>query len=145
MGRQRPPGTALSKPFWDAASRGELLCCACDRCGGRFFNPEPICPRCGSTSWQWVPSRGDGTVYSFTVVHQSPDPDLPAPYVLAIVDLDDGWTMLTNLISPPERVVIGARVRVDFTPVAGPGSALIPTFALSDGGPLARKRYDPVG
>jgi uncharacterized OB-fold protein len=139
MGRQRPRGTALSKPFWDAASRGELLGCECDRCAGRFFNPEPMCPACGSTEWHWVESRGEGTVYSFTVVHQSPDVRRPAPYVLAIVDLDDGWTMLTNVVGPAERVAIDARVRVSFTPAAGPETALIPMFALLGDGPCGTK------
>ncbi|MGE0305819.1 MAG: Zn-ribbon domain-containing OB-fold protein [Acidimicrobiia bacterium] len=129
MTRNVPTGTALSRPFWEAASHGRLVCCGCDACGSRFFNPEPICPACGSDGWSWVESPGVGVVYSYTIVHRSPIPELEAPYVLAIVDLDDGWTMLTQVLGDPDDMAIGARVRVSFTPVAGAGSSLIPTFA----------------
>lgn len=134
MARVVPTGSALSEPFWQAAARGELLSCLCHRCGSRFFIPEPMCPLCGSHDWGWSPSPGDGVVYSFTVVHRSPDPAFSVPYVLAIVDLDDGWTMLTHVLALPDAVRIGARVRVAFTPADGEGSPLVPTFVLAESG-----------
>jgi uncharacterized OB-fold protein len=129
-----PAPSLLSEPFWSAAARRELVSPLCGACGSRFFIPEPICPRCGQAGWTWSPSPGRGVIESFTVVHRSPDPDLLAPYVLAVVDLDDGWTMLTRLVGDTGALRIGAAARVCFTPVSGPGTPLIPTFALAEGG-----------
>lgn len=128
MARTVPAGTAISAAFWEACSRGELVSPRCGSCGDRFFIPEPLCPGCGSDDWSWQPSSGEGVVYSYSVVHRSPGPGFEVPYVLAVVDLDDGWTMLTHLLVEPDRAAIGERVRVRFTPIAGPGSALVPAF-----------------
>ncbi|WP_328483600.1 OB-fold domain-containing protein [Streptomyces sp. NBC_00377] len=113
-GRPVPVPTPLSEPFWAAARRGELVVPACPDCGLRFFVPEPACPGCLSARWRYQPSAGRGTVYSVTVVHRAPGPGFDAPFALAVIDLDEGGTMLSHVdAGDPDQVVIGMRVRVD--------------------------------
>jgi uncharacterized OB-fold protein len=114
------PPNDLSVTFWDACDRSQLVVQECQQCGSRFFVPEARCPRCCAADWQWRPSAGIGSVYSFTVVHRSFREDLPPPYAVAAIELDDGWTMLSNIVGcAPEDVSIGMRVRVTFTEAVG--------------------------
>ena len=119
---------ALTGEFWAGVDRGELLRPVCRRCERSFFTPQVVCPRCGSEQWSYEPSAGLGVVYSFTVVHRPPEPAFEAPYVLAIVDVAEGWGLLTWIVDcPPGDVHIGMEVEVRFTP--GPDGALLPAFA----------------
>jgi uncharacterized OB-fold protein len=88
----------LTGPFWEACARGELVVQQCRSCSTRFFTPLPACPACRSLEWSWEPSPGTGTLYAFTEVHRAPSPDIAVPYVIGIVDLDDGWTMMTTIV-----------------------------------------------
>ena len=127
----RPPDRAerpLTGPFWAGVDRGELLRPVCDRCGRSFFTPQVVCPFCGAERWGYEPSAGRGTVYSFTVVHRPPEPAFEAPYVLAIVDVAEGWHLLTWIVGcPPSEVCIGMEVQIRFVP--GPDGALLSAFA----------------
>jgi uncharacterized OB-fold protein len=115
MSRPVPVPTELSRPFWDAARRGELVVPHCPTCGLRFFVPEPACPGCMARGWRYAPSVGRGTVYSVTVVHRAPGPGFDTPFALAVIDLDDGATLLAHVdAGEPTGVVVGLRVRVDF-------------------------------
>lgn len=119
---------ALTGEFWAGVDRGELLRPVCGRCGRSFFTPQVVCPSCGSEQWDYQPSAGTGTVYSFTVVHRPPEAAFEAPYVLAIVDVAEGWSLLTWIVDcPASEVRIGMGVQVRF--VAGPDGALLPAFA----------------
>jgi uncharacterized OB-fold protein len=91
--------TSLTRPYWDAAEAGRLARQVCDDCGRNFFTPQIACPACQSEAWRWVESSGRGTIYSLTTVHKGPTPELPAPYVLAVVMMDEGWTLLTNIVN----------------------------------------------
>lgn len=116
----------MTAPWWDAVARDLLTRPQCDRCGRSFFTPQFACPYCGSTDWTFEASAGLGTVYSHTIVRRPPVPELEAPYVLAIVDLDEGWHMLTRVVGcEPEEVRIGMRVSVTFANV---GSLKLPVF-----------------
>lgn len=118
MTRPVPVPTRLSQPFWDAAAEGRLVLPECANCGRRFFVPEPACPGCLSPTWRYAPSTGEGTVYAVTVVHRVPGPGFEVPFALAVIDLDDGVTMLSHVVDcPVDDVVIGLRVRVDFRPL----------------------------
>lgn len=118
MSRPVPVPTALSRPFWEAARRGELVLPYCPVCELRFFVPEPACPGCLSRDWHYRPSAGQGTVYSVTVVHRAPGPGFDTPFALAVVDLDDGVGMLTHIVGcDPAEVAVGMRVRVDLRPL----------------------------
>ncbi len=111
--RPRPEPSALTARFWDAAREHVLVRPVCSECGKSFFTPQIACPACLSVEWTYVPSSGRGTVYSATVVHRAPFPGLTTPYQVAIVDLDEGWSMLTNVVDSPEAPVpIGTVVEV---------------------------------
>jgi len=124
------PGPALSDlaaPFWEACAQRRLVVPACDSCGLRFFVPEVVCPRCWSADWTWADSPGLGTLYSATTVHRAPLPDVASPYVIGVVDLDDGWTMMTHLVDvDPDDLRLGQRVAVTFR---DRGGVLLPLFA----------------
>lgn len=124
--RPLPEPSALSRPFWDASSRRELIYPQCNACSRGFFPPQLCCPRCRSLSWRWQASAGAGTVYSHTVVHRAPQPGFDPPYVLAVVDLDDGFELMTNVVGvDPSSVRIGMRVQVDWLEVA---DQVLPVF-----------------
>src|SRR5690348_14708302 len=97
MTRPLPRPNAMTAPFWDAALRGELLVAECASCGRRYAPPEARCPYCRE-DWRWVRSPGTGSVYTYSVVYRAPSPEFAAPYVLAVVELDDGWMMTTNIV-----------------------------------------------
>jgi uncharacterized OB-fold protein len=131
MSRPVPVPTPLSRPFWDAARRGDLVVPHCPACDLRFFVPEPACPGCMARDWGYVPSAGRGTVYSVTVVHRAPGPGFDTPFALAVIDLDDGATLLTHVdTDDPDDVVIGMRVRVDFRPLTD--EITLPYFVPAD-------------
>ena len=126
---------ALTGEFWSAVDRGVLLRPVCARCARSFFTPQVVCPHCRCEQWSYEPSEGRGTVYSFTVVHRPPEPSFEAPYVLAIVDVTEGWSLLAWIVDcPVEEVRIGMEVQVRFVP--GPDGARLPAFApcVVDGG-----------
>lgn len=111
--RPRPEPSELTVPFWDAAREHMLVRPVCSACGRNFFTPQIACPACLSVEWAYEESSGRGTVYSATVVHRAPFPGLPTPYQVAIVDLDEGWSMLTNVVDSSEAPTpIGTEVEV---------------------------------
>ena len=106
-----------TKPFWDHCREEQLLVQKCDRCGEYQFYPRGICANCWSTDIQWVESSGKGTVWTFTVTHQNRSPGFAeeVPYVLALVELEEGVRMFTNIIEcDPQDVKIGMPVEVTF-------------------------------
>ena len=111
--------SALTRPFWDATKAGKLTYQRCTACGGAFFRPEIACPSCLSQAWSWEESAGRGTLYSFSVSHRAPTPAFTAPFIFACVDLDEGWSMFSNLIGlNPEDAGIGMPLQVTFHPVS---------------------------
>jgi uncharacterized OB-fold protein len=90
-----------------------------------------MCPHCIGSELTWIPSKHTGTVYSYSVVHRSPGPNFPTPYVLAVIDMDDGWSLLANVDDRSDlgTVTCGSRVQLSFT-AAGDGSGIIPIFRL---------------
>ena len=99
----------------------------CDDCGTSFFTPQAVCPRCQSTAWTYRPSTGRGTVYSHTTIHRPPDPRFEPPYVLADVEVEESWRILTWIVNcDPASVSIGMPVQVAFVP--GADGELLPAF-----------------
>ena len=119
--RELPAKSELAAPFWEGAARGRFMVQACE-CGVRLFPPRIVCPECWSGELRWEEASGLGTVYSHSVLYRAPTEafaDL-VPYVVAMVDLDEGPRMMTNVVGcPPEEVVVGLRVRVEFDPERG--------------------------
>jgi uncharacterized OB-fold protein len=71
--------------------------------------------QCGSTDLEFVDASGQGEVYSHTTVHRSPLPDVEVPYVVALVRLDEGPVLLTNIVDcPPDDVRCDMRVEVSW-------------------------------
>jgi uncharacterized OB-fold protein len=117
-----PVRSPETERFWDAAREGKLLIKQCDACGETFFYPRALCPFCLSDS-SWIETSGVGTVYSYTHVHLRDD-----GYVLALVTLAEGPTMMTNILAPdPAQISVGQQVRVQFAPSTGDDP--IPVFA----------------
>ena len=114
-----PRPTALSRPHWDGCREGVLRVQRCAACGSYEFIPQAVCTKCQAGKLEWVESSGRGSVYSHTTVYRPPRPEFDAPYVVAIVELEEGWHMLTNLVDcRPEEVAIGLPVEVDFRAVS---------------------------
>jgi len=109
---QEAYGDPLTRPFWEAAGRRQLLIQRCSSCGSHQFYPRPFCISCESDGVQWVPAEGTGTVYTRTTVNVEIAPDLKPPYVVAVVELDEGPRLTTNLTDLELR--IGDRVRVSW-------------------------------
>jgi uncharacterized protein len=106
-------------PFWEAAAQHRLDLPFCSACNAAFFYPRPLCPTCGSRDVEWVTSRGAGTLHSFCVQYRSAVPGLTdaAPFVTALVDLDEGPRLTSFLVgvpAEPEQISCGLRVAVEF-------------------------------
>jgi hypothetical protein len=117
-----PQPTPVSQPFWDGLARHALLFQRCARCGGCTHTPALVCAHCHAPASElaWEESNGRGTVYSWTVVWRPQTPAFTVPYAPVIVDLEEGWQMLSSLIGcPPEAVRVGLDVMVDYHAVAG--------------------------
>jgi uncharacterized protein len=110
-----------TQAYWDAANEGRLLVKRCRACGQHHHYPRDLCPFCLSDATEWQDAAGTGTVYSYSTMGQG-----DAAYTLAYVTLDEGPTMLTNLVEA-DAWHIGQRVRVVFQPTDG-GPA-VPMFA----------------
>ncbi len=128
-GQQRtigaPPVTPDTKPFWDAAATGKLMFKTCAACGHSYHYPRPLCPFCFSDRTEWRGASGRGTIYSFSVMRR-----VPVPYAIAYVTLDEGPTMMTNIVDCDfDTLRIGQRVRVVFTPTEG--GPPVPMFTLA--------------
>jgi uncharacterized OB-fold protein len=110
-----PEPTSISEPFWDGCREHKLLFQRCKECGHPNFDPVAACRRCLSTNLDWEESRGEGSVYSWTVVWRPQTPAFTVPYAVIIIDMDEGYQMLSSLIDCDSGVLAkGLRVEVDF-------------------------------
>jgi uncharacterized protein len=110
-----------SQKYWDACHRHELQLQKCQDCNKFYFPPAPVCPKCFSTNVNWEKISGKGTVFTFTVVHRPPSPDMEAyvPYVISVIELDEGPKMVSNIVGCKySDVKIGMKVEVFFEDVA---------------------------
>ena len=118
-----PVANADTQPFWEGCARGVLLLQRCGACQSYRHPPSPICPQCLSDRHEWVEASGRGTVYTFVVVRETRARgwDKLVPYVVAVVTLEEGPRMLTNITNvAPEEVKIDMPVAVTFGEVDGP-------------------------
>ena len=127
MPKQSPVPDEMDKPFFDALNNDQLVMQNCSSCSRLQYPPMPACAACGSgDNLEWKPVSGKGTIYSFSVVYDSPVALLQAdqPYNVAVVALDDdpGIKMLSHLPGTPvDEVPIGAAVEVVFEPTQETG------------------------
>ncbi len=122
-----PPLTDANRPFWTGGADGTLMIQWCDACGRYVHPPSKQCPACGGVL-EFRPVSGNGTVFTYTVNHQPYHPDVPVPYVIALVALDeqDDVRLPTNIVNcDPEALECGMAVRVLFEVQ---GEAFVPVF-----------------
>ncbi len=105
--------------YWEKCKAHELWLRRCRACGNIYFYPRDICPECFSRDTDWVQSSGQGTLYAFAIVHRGPVPAFRdrVPYIAALVELEGGARMPTNLVDvepDPANVKIGMAVQVTF-------------------------------
>lgn len=132
--RPSPRPTDITRPYWEAAAVHQLITQQCQSCGARQFYPRSFCIACSSDDIGWMPCSGKGRVYTYTVNHRASHESLKErlPYVVAMIDLDEGVRLMANIIGESAaQTKIGARVTVVFEGI-GEGITL-PQFVL-DGG-----------
>ena len=131
-----PKSDPVTKPFWDSLDRGAMEIQRCDACSSYVFYPRALCPGCGSRDLAWMPVSGRGRIHSFTIVHRPTNAAFKgdAPYVVALVELEEGCRMMSNVVSveaDPAHVKIGMPVEIVYDRVT-PGTTL-PKFRPADG------------
>lgn len=115
-----PQPDRTTEEFWRAAKRHELLIPRCKSCNKYFFYPREDCPSCLSSNLEWVRVSGRGKIYSYTVVRQAAHPGFATdvPYILAIIELDEGPRMTSNVVDCRiEDVTVDMPVSVVFDDV----------------------------
>jgi uncharacterized OB-fold protein/acyl dehydratase len=116
--RPRPAQSPDNRFFWQGVAAGELRIQRCTGCKALRHPPGPMCPRCHSLDWDHLVASGRGHVYSFVVAHHPPVPPFSYPNAVALIELDEGTRIVSNLVGiDPADVAIGLRVRVEFTKV----------------------------
>lgn len=95
-----PPVNADARPYFDGAAEGRLMLQRCPACGHVRFLPAYLCPACWSDQVEWFAASGRGRVATFSVVHRAPTPDFAdlVPYVVALIDLEEGPRMMSNIL-----------------------------------------------
>ncbi len=110
-----PQVTRELKPFFDAARNHQLAVQKCDICGKLRFPAAPLCLACDSPKSSWVTVSGRGKIFSFTVMHRAYHPAFKAPYALAVIELDEGVKITSNVVGiEPAKVKCGMPVEVMF-------------------------------
>jgi len=131
-----PIVNADSAPYWQGAREDRLLLQRCRDCGVLRFFPRYLCTACGSDRVDWTEVSGRGTVHSFTIVHRAAFPEFQArtPYVVALIDLEEGPRMMTNIVGRDAlKVAIGGAVTVTFE-ARGTEGAKVPQFRRAESG-----------
>lgn len=122
-----------TKEFWQATKQGKLLVQHCNDCNCNIFFPKKVCPECWSDNLAWIESTGKAKVNTFSVMLDQVEPKFMSdlPYVLAMVDLDEGIRMTTRIVNcKPENVAIGMNVEVVFQDVSS--DCALPMFQPAD-------------
>lgn len=116
---ERLPSAPITNPetrlFWEAAEEGRFLVRWCRACETPHWYPRALCPFCFSDQTEFRPSSGRGTIYSYSVLRRTPQ-----PYCIAYVTLDEGVTMMTDIVDCDfDAVRIGQAVELVFKPSDG--------------------------
>ncbi len=104
MDLERPlpqPITPEARPYWDGLKAQQLMLPKCADCGHTFFYPRALCPRCASRAITWIQASGRGRLHAFGIAYQSFNRafKVPPPYVLAMIELEEGPRLLSNLVN----------------------------------------------
>ncbi|HMM73038.1 MAG TPA: Zn-ribbon domain-containing OB-fold protein [Rhodocyclaceae bacterium] len=120
-----------SAPYWAGTREHKLLLPRCRDCGRHHFYPRALCPHCHSDNLEWVQASGQGSIYSYIICNRPAGPVFKAdcPYVVAIIALDEGPRMMTNIVgADPATVRVGQKVTVCFEDVTP--EITLPKFKL---------------
>jgi uncharacterized OB-fold protein len=117
-----PEPTVDTQKYWAAAGERKLMIGKCRSCGELHFYPRTRCPKCLSAETELVQASGKGTIYSYSVMRRA-----KIPYAIAYVALEEGVTMMTNIVGTDlDRIEVGMPVRVAFQPSAN--GTFVPVF-----------------
>jgi len=126
-GRPLPVPTPETAHFWEGTAQGELRLQRCRACSKPYFPPQPFCPACSGDDVEIVRASGRGTLHGYVINHRAA-PGFEAPYVIAVVELDEGPRLLTNLVDvapDPESLPLDLPVEVVYEAV---GEMTLPMF-----------------
>jgi uncharacterized OB-fold protein len=120
-----------NRPFWDACAQGKLVFQQCRKTKKAWFPPSPVSPFDLSAGWDWIESKGEGEVLSWVVFHQKYFAGFAdrLPYNVAMIKLDNGAVILSNIDAPNEEIQVGRRVAVKFEQR---GAVTVPIFGWAD-------------
>ncbi len=117
--RAKPQPTPETQHFWDGTRQGELRLQRCDACAKVYFPPRPFCPACASRQVSVFPASGRGSLYSY-VIHHRKVPGFTPPYAIAVVQLDEGPRVMSNIVDcpqTPEALQLDMPLEVVFEPL----------------------------
>jgi uncharacterized OB-fold protein len=133
-----PVPTPETQPYWDGCAAGELRLQRCADCSEAYFYPRPVCPACGSVRVEWFTATGRATLYSYVINHRpAPGFENDGPYAIAVVQLEEGPRMMTNITgipNTPEDLVLDMPLQVTFEQR---GDVALPLFQPADVRPAA--------
>lgn len=130
MTRYLPEPTKISKPFWDSCKAEAMELQRCTDCGTYAYYPVFICPECASRHLEWTPVNGKGSIYTYTVAAQSIFEGVKGPIVVALVELEEGAMMTSNIrTDDPHGVHIGMTVKLAYEPVSD--DITLPVFEVA--------------
>ncbi len=128
-----PQPSVETQRYWEGCKRHELWLPFCTKCEQLFFYPRVFCPRCFSWDIEWQQASGRGTLYSYAIQYRAQAPGFEAPYVTAIVQLEEGPRLMTNLVEiepDPEKIRCDMPVEVLFEDISDEIS--LPMFRPAD-------------
>jgi uncharacterized OB-fold protein len=112
--------TKLSKVFYDGCKENKLLYQVCMDCDEVIFFPKELCPKCMSHHLEWKESNGKGKIHTFTITYDFAPPEFmkDVPYSLAIINLDEGFSIMSNIVECDfDEIKCDMPVEVVFDPV----------------------------
>lgn len=116
-----PRPTPETQPFWDGAREGRLMLPWCEDCEKPHFYPRSLCPHCLSSRLVWRQATGRGTIHTYVINHKAARGFDKVPYVIAVIELEEGPRMMSNVMvdgePTPETIRIDMPVEVLFDPV----------------------------
>src|SRR3954449_5155726 len=115
--RARPKPTPETQHFWDGTTQSELRLQRCDACANVYFPPRPFCPSCASRKVSVFKASGKGKLYSYVINHRPAAPGFTPPYAIAVVELDEGPRLMSNIVDcpqTPEALELDMKLEVAF-------------------------------
>jgi uncharacterized OB-fold protein len=119
--RFEPKESVGGQPFWAGTRDGKFLVPWCTSCGEPHWYPREVCPHCLSTELEWREAAGTGTVYAVSVMPKPGNPMMAGrePYAVALVDLDEGVRMMSEVVGgDPWTVAVGDAVTLQWEPLS---------------------------